>query len=66
MISFHFFLFLLLDIDECKNGDNKCDSNAKCTNNIGSYDCECKTGYSGNGFTCTGKLLYIMFCAEYM
>jgi hypothetical protein len=29
-----------------------CDSNAACTNSVGSYTCACKTGYSGDGKTC--------------
>ena len=32
---------------------NDCDSEALCTNLIGSYDCECKQGFRGNGFNCT-------------
>ena len=26
--------------------------NAACTDNIGSYDCSCNTGYLGDGSTC--------------
>ena len=32
---------------------NDCDPDALCTNLIGSYDCECKEGFNGNGFNCT-------------
>ncbi|CAI8054869.1 Fibrillin-1, partial [Geodia barretti] len=38
-------------IDECLN--DPCDSNATCSNTAGSYICECNTGFSGSGFTCT-------------
>ena len=31
-----------------------CDDNANCDNNEGSYECECKTGFTGDGFHCTG------------
>ena len=41
------------DIDECKAG-TPCDSNAACANTAGSFTCTCKSGYSGNGTTCTG------------
>ena len=35
---------------------NDCDmENGICTNTNGSYECSCKSGYSGNGFNCTGK-----------
>ena len=40
------------DIDECERGTNECDVNSICTDNIGSYDCSCNTGYSGDGFSC--------------
>ena len=51
------FLLLFLDIDECLS--NPCNPNASCSDNQGSYDCQCNSGYSGNGFTCTGKQVYI-------
>jgi len=42
------------DIDECSLDIGPCDTNAECTNKIGSYICNCKTGYEGDGETCTG------------
>ena len=32
-----------------------CDANAFCTNNVGSYHCECNEGYEGDGFNCDDK-----------
>ena len=29
-----------------------CDTNANCTDNVGSFDCACNDGYSGNGTFC--------------
>ena len=45
------------DINECEDpGDSVlCDVNAECTDTEGSYECECKTGYSGDEFNCSGK-----------
>ncbi|XP_071942282.1 uncharacterized protein [Antedon mediterranea] len=40
-----------LDIDECQQQET-CDSNAECTNIIGSYSCDCVAGYEGDGSTC--------------
>lgn len=40
------------DTDECQTGDNDCHSNGDCLNSIGSYSCQCKPGYEGNGFIC--------------
>ena len=49
-------VFSLLDVDECSSDTYPCDSNANCTNNIGSFSCNCMTGYTGSGITCEGKL----------
>ena len=36
-----------IDIDECNVGDHKCNKNAACSNNFGSYTCVCNIGYNG-------------------
>ena len=41
-------------MDECDN--DPCHNNAACSNNGGSYECACGTGYTGNGYNCTGKI----------
>ena len=42
--------FQCVDIDECADPLlNDCHVNADCTNTIGSYQCKCKTGFSGDG-----------------
>ena len=43
------------DVDECKDGRHTCDQNAKCTDNVGSYTCECRVGYNGDGNMCNGE-----------
>ena len=43
------------DINECSIDNGGCDTNAICTNTVGSYNCSCKSGYSGNGLNCTGN-----------
>jgi len=47
------YVFLLLDINECDL--NVCHEDANCTNTIGSFECQCRPGYSGDGRTCDGK-----------
>ena len=54
------FSYFNADVDECEN--DVCDSNALCTNTEGSYGCECRVGYTGDGKTCTGKTL---FCGKH-
>ena len=42
------------DTDECaSNSANNCSSNALCINTMGSYNCSCKNGFSGDGYTCS-------------
>ena len=44
------------DIDECGLGRDTCDpSSATCTNTIGSFECECVPGFTGDGVTCEGQ-----------
>ncbi len=42
--------FIFLDIDECLN--NSCHHNASCSDNEGSFDCQCNVGFSGDGVNC--------------
>jgi hypothetical protein len=42
-----------IDIDECSS--NPCHSNANCTDNEGSFDCQCNSGFSGDGYNCTSN-----------
>ena len=49
-----FGLNSILDIDECTADSSPCDENANCTNTVGSYNCICKQGFSGNGTICQG------------
>jgi len=44
----------IADIDECAVNTGNCSEYADCTNVPGSYDCTCITGFTGDGFTCTG------------
>ena len=59
-----YVLYILLsDIDECALNDDGCDTNADCANIDSSYTCTCKTGWTGDGFTCTGMFTVdIMNC----
>ena len=40
--------------DPCREDVQTCDANAACIPSGASYKCECKTGYSGDGFFCQG------------
>ena len=45
------------DVDECSADVSPCvEEHATCVNLVGSYSCQCKSGYSGDG---TGALEYV-------
>ena len=35
-----------IDVNECEEKDYTCTSNSTCINTIGSYKCECDSGYN--------------------
>ena len=56
----HFYILMMIlfrvaDIPECERGLDNCDPDATCSNTFGSYECFCNTGFTGDGFTCTGQ-----------
>ena len=44
-------ILFYIDIDECETKSNNCHPNAKCINNEGSFTCQCKPNYDGDGIT---------------
>ena len=42
------------DVDECVTVNGGCSPYATCNNTVGSRECTCKDGYTGDGITCTG------------
>ena len=50
-------LIYVADVNECNDPTNICHVNADCTNYEGFYTCECKSGYTGNGASCSGENL---------
>ena len=49
------FYFFLLDVNECSLNKNVCHAHGECNNTIGSFQCRCQSGYTGDGFNCTGQ-----------
>ena len=41
-----------MDIDECSTFTHSCHADSDCTNTMGSYDCNCKDGFTGDGLIC--------------
>ena len=54
-------IFIITDINECTAGTHNCHEDATCTDNVGSFSCQCKAGYTGNGVTCSSE-----FCVKYL
>ena len=52
--------YLFVDFDECAANTDNCDDNAYCNNTVGSFNCTCNSGYTGNGTTCLGKCGYFV------
>ena len=56
------------DANECTEGTNSCHYAATCHNTQGNYTCSCNPGYTGDGFSCTGKWSFLQSqhkCAQY-
>jgi len=54
--------FIFVDIIECVFWEyNNCHPNANCTDTVGSYTCECKDGYTGDGVTCTSMYFHCSY-----
>jgi hypothetical protein len=51
------------DENECNTKAQPCGANTVCTDEVGSYDCPCKPGFTGDGFVlptgCTGEHLNV-------
>ena len=49
------YIYSFADVDECMDTTlNNCSVNANCSDTIGSYECLCSFGYTGDGFICDG------------
>ena len=49
------------DVDDCSAANNSCHGKAWCNNTQGSFTCSCKLGYEGDGYNCTGKILWVFW-----
>ena len=50
------------DINECILHTDNCSIYANCSNTIGSYDCTCNAGFTGDGYTCQGTFILFVEC----
>ena len=48
-------LLFHLDINKCEASSSR-SGNASSNNTDGSFNCTCSDGYTGDGFTCDGKM----------
>lgn len=54
------FVILTLDENECLRNNGGCDPDAACINTMGSFQCSCDEGFTGNGFGCRGKFFFFL------
>ena len=52
----------MFPVDFCGNGQHACHTDAECRNGIFNYSCQCKQGFSGDGFNCQGNILFSAPC----
>ncbi len=57
----HTYTYTHIDVNECFDGMDICDTNADCVNTNGSFECICRPGYVASGLICRGnKILKCM------
>lgn len=44
----HYTLYCV-DVDECRSGEHICHQYAECIDTHGSYKCQCRDGFTGDG-----------------
>ena len=59
---YYILLYTHADINECELELDNCSPNAACTNTMGSFECECLPGFSGDGMTCEGQYIQQQHC----
>ena len=42
------------DRNECEEDPGPCHRNSICSNSVGSFECTCEPGFTGDGVTCDG------------
>lgn len=57
------YLVDYLDLDECLQETDDCADapSGTCSNTIGSYNCSCNPGYSGDGKICFGRFFNMSY-----
>ena len=48
-----------VDTDECTSSKHDCSSDGDCVNVVGSYQCFCESGFTGDGKICQGNIYFI-------
>lgn len=54
----------IADINECAENLDDCHPDADCINTIGSYQCRCRPGFTGNGRQCQSPQMDVNECAQ--
>lgn len=57
LFSLSFHVVLTMFTTDCGMEIGICDTNADCINDDGTFVCICNDGYTGNGFSCSSKVI---------
>ena len=49
------------NVNECVGAVSPCHTHSLCTDTVGSYQCTCKVGFTGDGHTCNGECVVFSF-----
>ena len=47
---------IFADLDECQEQKHNCHDMAHCSNIVGSFNCTCLQGFTGDGVICAGMI----------
>ena len=57
---------IFADLDECQEQKHNCHRMAHCNNTVGSFNCTCLQGFTGDGVSCFGMIYDRLHVLKYV
>ena len=57
---------IFADLDECQEQKHNCNDMAHCSNTVGSFNCTCLQGFTGDGVICAGMIFDWLHVLKYV